>query len=145
MLKLIKYLKPYTMLILLAIALLFVQAFADLALPDYMARIVNIGIQQGGVEDAVPIVLRKTTMDRVTIFMTDDEKTRVLADYSFIDSQSSDYDSYLEKYPLLAEEPIFVLNSISEDERDWLNPIMGKSVMIVSGIETIMADPEKAA
>jgi ABC-type multidrug transport system fused ATPase/permease subunit len=61
MLRLLKYLKPYLFLILLAIALLFVQANADLALPDYMSKIVNIGIQQGGVENAIPVAVRQTS------------------------------------------------------------------------------------
>ncbi|NMC79762.1 MAG: ABC transporter ATP-binding protein, partial [Chloroflexi bacterium] len=55
MLRLFRYLKPYLFLILLAVVLLFVQANADLALPDYMSHIVNVGIQQGGVENAVPV------------------------------------------------------------------------------------------
>ena len=50
MLRLLKYLKPYWLLIVLDIALLFGQAMADLALPDYMSKIVNVGIQQGGIE-----------------------------------------------------------------------------------------------
>ncbi len=54
MLRLVKYLKPYLLLILIAIALLFVQANADLALPDYMSKIVNYGIQQGGVVECRP-------------------------------------------------------------------------------------------
>ena len=53
MLKLMKYTKPYMVMLLLAIVLLFAQANFDLALPDYLSRIVNTGIQQGGVEDAV--------------------------------------------------------------------------------------------
>ena len=49
MLKLAKYLKPYWWMVITAIVLLFIQANTDLALPDYMSRIVNKGIQQGGV------------------------------------------------------------------------------------------------
>ncbi len=67
MLRLIKYTKPFLPSILLAIVLLFVQANADLALPDYMSRIVNVGIQQGGVENAVPLALRQSTMERLTL------------------------------------------------------------------------------
>ncbi len=64
MLRLIKDLKPYLFSILLAIALLFVQANADLALPDYLSKIVNNGIQQGGVENAVPVAIRQSEMDK---------------------------------------------------------------------------------
>ncbi len=49
MLRLTRFLKPYLLMVLLAIVLLFLQANADLALPDYLSRIVNVGIQQGGV------------------------------------------------------------------------------------------------
>ena len=65
MLRLLKYLKPYTLLILLTIVLLFVQANADLALPDYLSGIVNVGIQQGGVENAVPDAIRQSQMDKL--------------------------------------------------------------------------------
>jgi ATP-binding cassette subfamily B protein len=58
MLRLIRYLKPYIGSIILIFALLYVQATADLALPSYMSRIVNIGIQQNGVETAVPEAIR---------------------------------------------------------------------------------------
>ena len=52
--KLLKYLRPFAGAIIVAIMLLFVQAISDLSLPSYMSNIVNIGIQQKGIEDAVP-------------------------------------------------------------------------------------------
>ena len=52
--KLLKYLRPFAGSIVIAIMLLFVQAISDLSLPSYMSNIVNIGIQQKGIEDAVP-------------------------------------------------------------------------------------------
>ncbi len=58
MLNLLKHLKPFLGSMMLAIALLFVQAICDLSLPDYMSNIVNVGIQQGGVENAVPKVIK---------------------------------------------------------------------------------------
>ena len=67
MLKLIRYLKPYIWLILLTIVFLFVQANADLALPDYLSKIVNNGLQQGGVESAVPLAIRKGQMEKIFI------------------------------------------------------------------------------
>jgi ATP-binding cassette, subfamily B, multidrug efflux pump len=74
MLKLLRFAKPYWMMLVLAIALLFAQANFDLALPDYLSRIVNTGIQQGGVEDAVPQAIRQSEMDRVVLFMSDADK-----------------------------------------------------------------------
>jgi len=145
MIRILKYLKPYRLLILLTIVLLFVQAFADLALPSYMADIVNIGIQQGGTENAVPVAIRQSSMDKVTIFMSPEDKTRVLADYTLVDKNSPDYATYVELYPTRTQEPIYILNEVDSAEITWLNPVMGEAIIIVSGIEQALADPAKAA
>ena len=145
MLRLVKFLKPYILLILLAIGLLFIQAQADLALPDYMSDIINVGIQQGGVVDAVPQAVRQSEMDKLTIFMTADEKAAVLNDFTLIDNSSADYAKYLKQYPQLAKEPILVLKSVDKTEMDKLNPIMGKAFLTVSAIDQLAADPAKLA
>jgi ATP-binding cassette, subfamily B, multidrug efflux pump len=145
MLRLFKFLKPYVLLILIAIGLLFAQAMADLALPNYMSDIVNIGIQQGGVENAVPMAIRSSKMDKLFIFMTPDEKSTVLADYTLVDSKSTEYETDLKKYPVLTTESIYVLNTIDSAETTKLNPITGKSILVVSMIESALKDPAKAA
>jgi ATP-binding cassette subfamily B protein len=145
MLRLAKYLKPYLWLILLSVVLLFVQANADLALPDYLSRIVNTGIQQGGVENAVPQAIRQSEMDRVLLFMSADDKTATLNDYTLVDQDSPDYERYLEQYPALADGPIYVLNDIDQAETERLNPIMGKALLVVYTLEQVIADPSKAA
>ncbi len=145
MLRLAKYLKPYLLLILLTIALLFIQANADLALPDYMSKIVNNGIQQGGVENAVPKAVRKSQMDKLVIFMSSSNKTLVLSKYSLVDRTSTDYPGYIDEYPALANEPVYVLNDINSAEIAVLNPVMGKALLIVDTIQKILADPAKAS
>ena len=111
MLRIFQYLKPYIFQLLLAIALLYGQANADLALPDYLSKIVNVGIQQGGVEKATPQALRQATMDHLTLFLTTDEKTDVLAQYRLVDSSATDYVELLKTYPALADGPIYVLTA----------------------------------
>ena len=145
MLRLAKYLKPFIVIILIAVALLFTQAMADLTLPDYMGRIVNVGIQQGGVETAVPVALRASEMDKLTLFLSTDDQATVQAAYTLVDKSSADYNQYVSLYPILANEPIYVLNDTGKAEIDTLNPIMGKAFLAVTGIEQIMADPSKAA
>jgi ATP-binding cassette subfamily B multidrug efflux pump len=145
MLRLAKYLKPYTSMLLAAIVLLFAQANFDLALPDYLSRIVNNGIQQSGVENAVPVAIRQSEMDRVVIFMSAEDKASVLNDYTLIDQNSSNYGTYVKEYPALANQPVYVLNNIDKTEIDRLNPIMAKALLAVSTIEQVMADPAKAA
>ena len=145
MLKLAKYTKPYLVMLLLAIVLLFAQANFDLALPDYLSRIVNTGIQQGGVEDAVPVAIRASEMNRVVIFLGAADKASVLADYTLVDNTSPDYEKYVQEYPVLATEPVYVLNAIDQAELDRINPIVARSLLAVSGIEQALADPSTAA
>jgi ATP-binding cassette subfamily B multidrug efflux pump len=144
MLRLIKYLRPYVLLIVLAIALLFVQANADLALPDYLSKIVNVGLQQGGVENAVPEAVRKSTMDKLLIFVGDEDQALVLDAYQLVEPASPEADLYVDEYPVLAEETVYVLREVDQATIDTLNPIMAKALLVVSGIEQIMADPSKA-
>jgi ATP-binding cassette subfamily B multidrug efflux pump len=145
MIRLIKYLKPYALLILIAVGLLFVQANADLALPDYMSKIVNVGIQQGGVENAVPLAIRRSEMDKLVIFLGPDDKARVLGDYALVDSSSADYAKYLEEYPVLADEPVYVLTSTGSEEISALSPVMAKALLVTATFEQILADPAQAA
>jgi len=143
--RLAKYLKPYTALLLGAIILLFAQANFDLALPDYLSRIVNYGIQQGGVESAVPVAIRQSEMDKAFIFMSAEDKTSVLNDYTLVDQNSPDYGTYVEEYPALANEAVYVLNDVGQSEIEHLNSIMAKPLLVVYNIEQVMADPSKAA
>jgi len=145
MIRIAKYTKPYLLLILITIALLFIQANADLALPDYMSRIVNNGIQQNGVENAVPQAIRQSEMDKLTIFLSSSEKEQVLSHYTLVDKKSSDYSKYVQNYPTLANQPVYVLNPTDKTDIAALNPIMGKAILVVTTIEQIQADPTKAA
>lgn len=145
MLKLMKFVKPYRWTLALAVALIFAQANLDLSLPDYLSRIVNTGIQQGGVENALPEAIRAGEMDKVAIFLSATDKEDVLASYSLVTDSSPDYDSYLKRYPALETQPIYVLNDIPQSEVDRLNPIMAKALLTVSGIEQAMNDPATAA
>jgi len=135
MLKLAKYLKPFIGLILAAVVLLFVQAMADLALPDYMSKIVNNGIQQGGIENAVPEAIRESQMEKLVVFMSENEKKEALDSYIRMDQSSVDYDQYVQEYPTLANEPVYVLKEIDQTRIDRLNPVMGKAFLAVAGVE----------
>ncbi|MGF7397760.1 ABC transporter ATP-binding protein [Thermoanaerobacterium thermosaccharolyticum] len=135
MLKLRKYFKPYIFTTIVAILFIFIQAMSDLALPDYMSNIVNQGIQQGGIVNAVPSAVRQSMMDKLTLFMNDDDKKEVLSDYTLIDKNSSDYDKYVKEYPTLKKEPIYVLKNIDKSEVDKINPVMGKAFLAVSAVD----------
>lgn len=76
------HLKKYTLPIIACLALLCVQAYCDLSLPEYMSNIVNVGIQQGGIDSIVPERLRADDMESLELFMTADEKENILSYYS---------------------------------------------------------------
>jgi len=141
MMRLIKYLKPYVLLIILSIVLLFILANANLALPDYLSRIINNGIQQNGVESAVPEAIRQSEMNKLLIFMSTDDKAFVLDDYLLVEPTSPDADQYIEDYPVLADEPIYVLKQVDQASIDALNSIIGKPWVVVSSLEQMVADP----
>ncbi len=138
MLKLIKYLRPFTWAVVAIFILLFGQAMSDLSLPGYMANIVNVGIQQGGVENAVPQAMRASEFNKLTLFMTDSEKTGVTGDYLLLDKNAlsaTDYAKYVKTYPQLASTPLYKLNTSSKTEIAGLDIIFSKSISIVSTIE----------
>ncbi len=145
MLRLTRYLKPYVWMILLAVALLFVQANADLALPDYLSKIVNNGIQQGGVENVWPVAIRQSEMERLTLFLSDADKMAVLMSYTLVASDSPDYDALVKDYPILAQEPIYVAGEVDKATRDALTPALSQAWVAVSTIEQVMADPSRGA
>lgn len=136
--KLVKYLGPFVWSLVAVFILLFAQAMADLSLPGYMSNIVNVGIQAGGIENAVPQAVPASEFNKLTLFMTDSEKAQVTADYTLLDKASlsaSDYARYVKTYPQLASTPIDILNTSFKAEITQLDPIFLKSIAIVAAIE----------
>ena len=100
-----KYLKAYLGPLVLAVCLLFAQAICDLSLPNAMSNIVNVGIQQGGIEDAAPDALSADGMAFFTALMTDAQRDTVESAYTLVEDGSLQ-----DQYPQSAEKPIYVLN-----------------------------------
>ena len=145
MIRLLKYLKPYTFSIILAIGLLFAQANLELALPDYLSDIVDTGIQQGGVESAVPLAIRQSEMDRLFIFMDAENKTNVLNHYTLEDENSTDYNDLVETYPLLANESLYIRDKMKKSEIDNLEGIIIKPLVVVFPLEQALANPANSS
>ena len=99
MLKVLKYLKKTKFSVIAIIILLCIQAMADLALPDYTSKIVNIGIQQSGIKEVSPKVIRKSKMDEILLLTNDDNE--ILENYELISKDNlsnKDYEKYLKEY-----------------------------------------------
>jgi ATP-binding cassette subfamily B protein len=142
--KLLKYLKPYLPQILLVIVLLFVQANADLALPDYLSRIVNNGIQQGGITSPTPEAIRASQLERLSLFMSEADAARLKANFTLQTPAEADAD-LVSQYPLLATEPIYTLNALTADEQAWMDTTFTNASLALAGVEKLLADPAKAA
>jgi ATP-binding cassette subfamily B protein len=130
-----KFLKKSVVAILFVTILLILQAACDLSLPTYTSDIVNIGITQGGIDSAVPEVIRKSELDKITLFMTESEKTIVLPHYSLL--QSNDYSetqwsNLLKKYPLASSEEVFIWDN---EEEETLSDALSIPMMLVLGLE----------
>ena len=118
MIKLMKYLKKSAGYVVLIIALLFLQAYCDLSLPDYTSKIVNVGIQQNGIEDSVPDKIRKTSMESLKLFM--DEKDQEIVD------------SYYEE----DGENLVLKKNISSSDRDKLGTILAEPMMVLTSVSS---------
>ena len=110
MLKILKNLKESWTAVIAIIILLCIQAAADLKLPDFTSQIVNVGIQQSGIENAAPEVIRKSTLDNLQYF-TDDYET-ILENYEIVEKNEKN----IKEYPLLESEEIYKLKNISKSE-----------------------------
>lgn len=138
MLKIFKEFKPFSLLIIIIIALLFLQASTELALPDYMSRIVNVGIQQNGIENTVPEVIREKDMSKILLFLSDEENNLVSNSYKLINKDNlsdSEYKKIIKKYPVLENENLYILNTDLKEDIENMDLFMGKTLLIVGGIE----------
>ena len=142
MLKVLKNLKKSFWSVVIIILLLIVQAQADLRLPDFTSRIVNVGIQAGGIETAVPQIISKEDMENLLIFSNEDEK--ILENYSLVENdvskeQQKIINNYLGKDYELEENNIYVLNDIDSEREDELSKIISEPLMeysVVTNKET---------
>ena len=133
MLKILKNnLKKSWWAIVLIFVLLCTQAMADLNLPDFTSKIVNVGIQQKGVENSSPEVITKTTMDKILLLTKEDEL--ILNNYQIFSRDNvsdKEYNKYLKIYPNIEKQETFVIKKVDDETRKKLNIEMGKAFMLV--------------
>lgn len=138
MLKIFKNLKKSFVMIIVIILLLIVQAMADLRLPEYTSKIVNTGIQSSGIENVAPEVIRQSQMEKVLSVTKDDEE--ILRNYELVktdDNSKEQYDEYLEDYPELENQNLYILkDNLNKEEIESLNELMAKPLVIVSFIDS---------
>lgn len=130
----IQYLKKSVVPILIVIGLLVVQAMSDLALPSYTSDIVNVGIQQQGIESAAPEAIRESSMEELKLFLSDADWHTVQSHYRMIDSSSltqEEYEQYLEQYPAIETDALYVRDTDDTDTINELSALLSKPMLIV--------------
>ena len=124
--KLLKYLKNFKIAILCLVVILGVRVVAELALPTYTSNIVDTGIQQSGIEDAVPSKISEKSLNTLELFMSEDEIKQVTENYT------KDGDKY-------------ILNNVSDETRMKLNNIFKETMTVVLGAKSNNTDLNQVA
>lgn len=120
MIRLLRYLKPFRLTIVLIIALLFGQAWAELELPAYMQDIVDTGLQNNGIESDVYHFISKDHLEQELVFATAQQKQTILDAYTLIQPNEAS-EGQKEEVPALKEKPVYFLDpKISKEEREQL-------------------------
>lgn len=122
--KLFKYIGMYWKTVCLIFLVLVVQAYCDLSLPAYTSDIVNVGIQQGGVDETVPVAIAADDLERVLLFVTDSKDKEVVNE-----AYQADDTTYSKKAMVLKEEV-----EESEEQLDQLSDILGLPMLLSEGI-----------
>ena len=125
--KLLKFLKPYAGAVVAIICILVVQAYCDLSLPTYTSDIVNVGIQQGGIDDTVPPTISKKDLNHFLLLVPPDKQELVKNAYT---KSTKKYD-----YKGTVME---LKSSVKEDDKkmEKLSDILGKPMLLVAGFDS---------
>lgn len=118
MIKILKYLKKSWAWIILILALLIVQAYCDLSLPQYTSDIVDTGIQQSGIDSCLPEQISSSEMDKLTLFLEDSEKDELLSAYT-------------------ADGDVYRLNEIDKDTKASLEELISDPILVVYSLENL--------
>ena len=118
----LKYLKKTWKSVLLIITLLIVQAICDLSLPSYTSDIINVGVQQGGINSTTFKVMKESTFDQLSLFINEEDLKKLNDSYKLI---TKDNEEYVKKYPLLKTENLYILKN-----NDKLDDILTKPILV---------------
>ena len=132
MLKVLKNLKKTLGSVIAIVILLCVQAAADLALPDYTSKIVNEGIQAGGIVSSVPDIISKEDMDAILLFTENDDE--ILNNYTLVSSEpNKEQEKIINKYLgsdyNVENDTIYVLNNLEDEQKSELETIMASPIL----------------
>ena len=137
MLRVLKNLKNSFISVVFIVLLLFVQAQADLKLPDYTSKIVNTGIQAGGIETAVPEIISKDDLE--TVLMFTENKEDITNNYTLVGTELTEHEQkivnkYIGKDKTVEAESAYILKDINKEEKEELASKLATPLLEVSTI-----------
>ena len=142
MTKLLKYLKPFIFPLILVISLLFIQVQCELALPDYMSKIVNNGIQNAGIDNSLITVVRDSEYQKLSIFLEDDSVTIFEEMYTLVSNETAT-EKQLQTYPLLATEDLWILTNKNHTQRSVLEEDLSYAFALMMAIQSGMMNTQE--
>lgn len=131
----LKIFKKSIFSILLIIGLLIAQAICDLSLPQFTSNIINVGVQQGGIEDSNIKIVRKDTMSDLLLFVNQEDKDKILNQYELLDEKNyndKEWEKLEKKYPLLKEEELYRLKKVDKEVDNALSLPMFYELLFAS-------------
>ena len=139
MFKILKNLKKSWVAVLAIIILLCIQAATDLALPDYTSKIVNNGIQSGGIEIAVPNVISKADMDNLLFFADDETGEQILSNYEIIEDDMTSYqekviDEFFGKDYSPDANTVYVVKDLADEQLNDLENLISTPLLEYSAV-----------
>lgn len=144
MLRLKKYILPYWKSILLAIVMVVVVAASDLSLPDLLSQIINVGIQQRGIESGAPDALSTETMQSLQLLQSSQDYAMVLSNYELVEPGSERATSLLERIPTLQNESVYAIKALDNAGKLNLEALVAKPLIFIQAINLIQNNPDQA-
>ena len=141
--RILSYYKPYWKNIVLALVMVTIMASANLSLPDYLSRIVNIGIQQNGIDQKVPEAMRASLMDHLALFQSPSDHELTLSAYRLVEPGSPEAAALITQYPALENEPIYVLKDMASQADPALISSISKALVVTQGITNLADNPDQ--
>lgn len=154
MLKVFKYLKSSIFSVIAVVLLLFVQAYLDLTLPDYTSKIVNVGVQQGGIENAAIEKIGEDTLDTLVLLMDKEDQKYIINHYEKSDTYKGEViyelkeDSDIDKISSIMAKPMMILSYASQENKSTSDSSVSFNLpegMTLSQALGLMSDTERSA
>ncbi len=137
---LVRCMKPFALSVCAVIALLFVQAQTELALPDYMSDIVNTGLQSSGITEGVPMVMRRESYDKYLLFASEEEQALLESNYEVLSQQEASAEQIAD-YPLLTKSDLYRLKDVEASTYEQLEAWMPQVGLMVMSLDAVQIQP----